>query len=142
MLEKGIKGKRTLIVDETNTAKAMGSGELEVLATPAMIGLIEKTAWMSIADELEDGKTTVGTKLEIDHNSPTALGMTVTCETELIEAEGRRLLFRVTCYDAVTVIGSGTHERFIVDTKSFMDKVEQKKELAVISALSQAMQSK
>lgn len=142
MLEKGIKGKRTLVVDETNTAKAMGSGELEVLATPAMIGLIEKTAWMSIADELEDGKTTVGTKLEIDHNSPTALGMTVTCETELIEAEGRRLLFRVTCYDAVTVIGSGTHERFIVDTKSFMDKVEQKKELAVISALSQAMQSK
>ena len=142
MLEKGIKGKRTLVVDETNTAKAMGSGTLDVFATPAMIGLIEQTCWMSVADELEEGKSTVGTKLEIDHNSPTALGMTVTCESELIEAEGRRLLFRVTCYDAVTVVGSGTHERYIIDTESFMNKVGQKKDLFLISTLAQATQNK
>lgn len=137
MLEPGIKGTKTVTVSEANTAKTMGSGTLDVFATPAMIALIEETCWQSVADQLEEGKSTVGTQLTIDHNSPTALGMEVTCECELKEAEGRRLLFDVICYDGVTVIGSGTHERFIIDVESFMNKVGEKKDLSLISKLAQ-----
>jgi len=137
MLEPGIKGKMTVTVSEANSAKTMGSGTLDVFATPAMIALIEETCWRSVADQLEEGKSTVGTQLTIDHSSPTGLGMEVTCESELLEAEGRRLLFNVICYDGVTVVGSGTHERYIIDTASFMNKVEEKKDLSLISKLAQ-----
>ena len=126
MLETGIKGTRTVTVNEKNTAKAMGSGTLDVFATPALIALMEETCWRSIANELEDGCGTVGTLLEIKHTAPTPVGMKVTCESTLTEVDGRRLVFEVIARDAKGVVGEGKHERFVVQNEKFQVKANAK----------------
>lgn len=127
MLKTGLTGEQTLKVTEELTAKAMGSGELPVLATPAMIALIEETAWKSVAPELEEGQGTVGTRIDIAHVSATPVGLTVTCYTELIEIDRRRLVFKVEVSDDTGKIGEGTHERFIVNNERFLTKAEAKR---------------
>lgn len=127
MLETGIRGTQIVKVSEENSAKTMGSGTLDVFATPAMTALMEKTAWMSVAPFLAEGQGTVGTRLDITHDSPTPFGMTVTCDSELVEVDGRRLVFEVTVKDGSGVIGKGRHERYIVDQKRFQAKADQKK---------------
>lgn len=126
MLNIGIKGNATEIVNEKNTAKAMGSGELEVYATPAMTALMEKAAYKSISAELEAGNGSVGTLLSIEHISATPVGMEVKAESELIKIEGRKLTFTVSAYDESGLIGKGTHERFIIDNSRFMEKTNNK----------------
>ena len=126
MLETGIKGHQTETVTEEKTAAAVGSGSLRVYATPAMIALMEKTALASVAGELEEGMTTVGTKLDVAHTSASPEGSTITCESVLTEIDRRRLVFTVTAYDDASEIGKGTHERFIVDCAKFMDKTAAK----------------
>lgn len=128
MLSTGIKGRKTTEVTQENTAEAVGSGTLPVFATPAMIALIEATASESVAPFLEEGSSTVGTHLDIAHSSATPVGMSATCETELVEVDRRRLVFRVVVTDAKGEIGSGTHERFVVDNAKFMSKAESKRE--------------
>ncbi len=127
MLKTGIKGIASETVTVENCAKTVGSGELEVYATPSMIALVEKAAWMSVAEYLEEGQGTVGTKLEISHVSATPVGMEVRCKTELIEIDGRRLLFAVKAYDEAGLIGEGTHERFIVWNERFQQKADGKR---------------
>ena len=122
MLETGIKGTGTVTVNEENTAKAMGSGTLDVFATPALIALMEETCWRSVANELEEGCGTVGTLLEIKHTAPTPVGMKVTCESTLTEVDGRRLVFEVIARDAKGVVGEGKHERFVVQNEKFQVK--------------------
>lgn len=125
MLEAGIKNKKDMIVTEENTAKAVGSGGLEVFATPALIALAEKTAYESVIPYLEEGQGTVGTNINIKHIAATPIGMKVVCETELIEFDidkPRRLLFSVNVYDEVEKIAEGTHERFIINNDKFMGK--------------------
>ena len=124
MLEIGIKGSGEAAVTEDLTAKAMGSGELPVYATPAMIALIEETAWRSVAPTLEPGQGTVGTKLDISHLAATPLGRRVRCETVLTEIDRRRLVFSAVVYDEAGKIGEGTHERFIVDSERFLAKAD------------------
>lgn len=126
MLETGIKGTRTVTVSEDNTAKAMGSGTLDVFATPALIALMEETCWRSVANELEEGSGTVGTLLEIKHTAPTPVGMKVTCESTLTEVDGRRLVFEVIARDAKGVVGEGRHERFVVQNEKFQMKANAK----------------
>lgn len=126
MLEVGIKGKQEIKVTDENTALAMGSGTLKVFATPSMIALMEKTAWESVAPHLEEGSGTVGTQLNVSHLSATPLGMTVSCETELTEIDGRKLVFKVAAYDGSGLIGEGTHERFIVKNEKFQAKADSK----------------
>ncbi len=126
MIKTGIKGHQEEMVSEKNTAKAISSGQLAVYATPALIALAEETAWKSIADELEEGQGTVGTKLDIAHISATPVGMKVWCDTELIETDRRRLVFSVEVFDEKGKIGEGTHERFIVDNKPFEEKAYSK----------------
>ena len=128
MLETGIKGKQILTVDRTNTADAYGSGELSVFATPAMIALMEYTASQSVASELEDGQSTVGTLVDVKHVAATPVGMQVTCISELTEIDRRRLVFRVTASDACGLIGEGLHERFIIDKEKFLEKTYARKE--------------
>lgn len=128
MLETGITGKQEVLADESNSAKTMGSGTLDVFATPAMIALMEKTAWMSVADELEEGCGTVGISLDVAHSAPTPLGMKVTCESELTKVDGRKLTFHVKAYDEKGMIGEGTHERFIIQNEKFQKKANQKKD--------------
>lgn len=126
MLEKGIKGTQTVEVVYENTATAVGSGVLEVFATPCMLALMEKTACDSVIPYLEEGNGTVGTEVNIKHVSATPIGMTVRCESELIEVDGRRLVFTVAAYDDAGLIGEGTHERFIVNNEKFQTKTNNK----------------
>ena len=127
MLEIGIKGHQELTVTAENTARAMGSGELEVFATPAMIALIEQTAWRSVAPHLAPGEGTVGTMLDVAHTAATPVGMKVRCETELIQADRRRLVFRARLSDETGPIGEGTHQRFIVQNERFLQKARAKR---------------
>lgn len=127
MLETGIKGEQSVVVDNTITARVMGSGSLDVYATPAMIALIEKAAMLSVAPELEAGQGTVGMDLKVQHLASTPVGMKVTARTELIEVDRRRLVFSAEVYDEAGLVGKGTHERFIVDEAKFQAKTDAKK---------------
>ena len=104
-LEAGICGEQSVRVSAENTAKTMGSGTLDVFATPALVALAEKTCWQSVAPALEAGSGTVGTKLELEHTAPTPVGMTVTCHSELVAVEGRKLTFKVTLADEKGPVG-------------------------------------
>ncbi len=128
MLKTGIKGRTELIVDEHMTASAYGSGMLDVYATPSMIALIEGTALYSVQEYLEEGAGTVGTKLNVDHVAATPIGMKVWCETELVQIDRRRLVFHADVYDECGLIGTGTHERFVIDNDRFMKKVLAKRD--------------
>lgn len=126
MLEQGITNRMEMIVGEEHTALAMGSGELEVFATPAMIALAEKTAWTSVSEYLEKGEGTVGTRMDVKHLSATPVGAKVWCESLLTEADGRRLCFQVKIYDEAGIIGEGEHERFIIKNERFYEKANNK----------------
>lgn len=126
MLEIGLKYTKTETVNENNTAAKVGSGLLPVYATPAMIALLEGACAEAVAPLLEDGMTTVGTKLDVEHVAATPIGMDVTCECELVEIDRRRLVFKVEICDKAGLIGKGTHDRFIVDSEKFMSKVTAK----------------
>ena len=97
----GIKGTKAIKVTDEMTARAMGSGSLDVYSTPAMISLMENTAYTSVAEYLEDGQGTVGTLMNVKHLSATPVGMEVRCESELVEIDKRRLVFTVKVYDQV-----------------------------------------
>ena len=126
MLQPGIKAEKSLTVTDANTAKTMGSGTLDVFATPAMVALIEQTAYTSIEGELEPGWGSVGTSLNIQHLSATPVGMTVTATTELVEVDRRRLVFHAEVYDEKGLVGKGTHERFLVENEKFQAKADAK----------------
>ena len=126
MLETGSKGHKELMVTPDKTAKAMGSGALDVFATPCMIALMENTAFESVQAELEEGCGTVGTALNVKHVAATPVGMKVTCDTELIKVDGRALTFLVKAYDACGLIGEGEHERFIISEEKFQAKTDAK----------------
>lgn len=126
MLETGIKGHKELMVTPDKTAKEMGSGALDVFATPCMIALMENTAFESVQAELEEGCGTVGTALNVKHVAATPVGMKVTCDTELIKVDGRALTFLVKAYDACGLIGEGEHERFIISEEKFQAKTDAK----------------
>ena len=116
----GIKGRAETVVSAENTAKIMGSGDLDVFATPHMVALMENAAAVSVADELEDGMSTVGTKLEISHDAATPVGMKVWAESKLVEVDGRRLVFEVSAFDERGSIGHGRHERCIIRKERFL----------------------
>ena len=126
MLEEGIVGNGEVVVTEELTAKTLGSGLLPVYATPAMIALMENTAYMSVADDLDEGYGTVGIRMNVNHVSATPIGMKVTCETKLLTIDERRLVFEVRAYDEVGLIGEGTHERFIINNEKFLKETESK----------------
>ena len=126
-LREGIMGSSETVVDENNIALTMGSGELEVFATPAMVALMEEAAAESVKPYIDEGSTTVGTALEIEHISATPIGVSVRCESELCHVDGRKLVFNVTAYDNAGIIGKGRHERFIVEKERFMKKAESKR---------------
>ena len=122
MIEVGMKGSAETVVTLDNTAKAFTSGALEVFATPAMISLMEETCWKMVQPELEEGLGTVGTKVNVSHMAPSAIGMTILCEATIMEIDGRKITFEVICSDENGMIGMGTHERFIINNEKFMAK--------------------
>ena len=125
-LKIGILGHEEMLVTENDSAKVVGSGDLMVFATPKMIALIEKTVAESVKPHLEEGTTSVGTKLDVDHVAATPIGMKVRCESELVEIDGRKLVFNVEAYDEAGLIGKGRHERFIVQSEKFMARTNAK----------------
>ena len=126
-LRTGIKNKKEMVVTKELTADAWGSGGLPVYATPAMIALMENTAWASVEPYLEEGKSTVGTHIDVKHLSASPVGAHIICESELIEVDRRRLVFNVRAFDDAGLIGEGAHERFIIDIDKFMAGAEAKR---------------
>ena len=124
----GLKGRAETVVTSANTAQAACSGALPVFGTPFLCALMEEAAWKSIAPHLEPGQSTVGTKLNISHDSATPVGMRVWAESEVIEVDGKRLVLNVAAFDEKGPIGKGTHERFIVTDQRFLAKTAAKLE--------------
>lgn len=125
-MEIGIKGREEIVVTKEVTAATIGSGMVEVFATPMMIALMENTCAKSVVSQLQGDESTVGTHVNVSHCAATPIGMKVYCESELIEIDRRKLTFKVTAYDERGVIGEGVHERFIIDSKKFQEKINSK----------------
>ncbi|MGQ9825120.1 MAG: thioesterase family protein [Desulfotomaculales bacterium] len=125
-LAPGIDGEAEMTVREADTAVALGSGRVAVLATPALVALMEKAALTSVEPFLEAGQTTVGASVKIRHLSPTPVGMKVKARSRLAEVEGKKLIFEVSAYDEREMVGEGLHERYIVDTGRFLSRATKK----------------
>ncbi|WP_298483399.1 thioesterase family protein [uncultured Ruminococcus sp.] len=124
----GASGTASVTVDMSNLAMTVGSGSLPVFATPMMASLMEQAACNAVAPFLAEGETTVGTKLEISHDAATPPGLTVTATAEVTAVSGREISFHVTAEDGVSIIGSGTHKRFLVDAERFTLKARKRGE--------------
>lgn len=125
-MEIGIKGREEITVTKEVTAARIGSGLVEVFATPMMIALMENTCAQSVLPHLQAGESTVGTHVNVSHCAATPVGMKVYCESELIEVERRKLTFKVAAYDERGLIGEGVHERFVIDNEKFQAKINAK----------------
>ncbi len=123
MLETGLSSRSTTTVTADKTAAAMGSGDLPVYATPAMVALMEHAALEAVSSSLPAGSTTVGSEMNVSHLKPSKPGATITATAVLTAIEGRRLTFNVGARDEEGVIGEGTHVRYIVDRERFLSKL-------------------
>ena len=124
IVQAGLKGKSEFIVTSSNTAKNIGSGSLEVLATPMLVALMENAAIKAL--NLPEDQTSVGIYLEVKHFAATPMGMQVWAEAEIMEVEGRKLVYKLEAYDEKEKIGEGRHERFIVNCEKFISKANSK----------------
>ena len=127
-IEVGLRGSAEEIVSAKNTAQAACSGALAVYGTPFMSALMEKAAWTSLAPYLQPGESTVGTKLDITHDSASPIGIKVWAESVVTQVDGKRIVFDVTAYDEKGPIGKGVHERFIISDDRFLAKTARKLE--------------
>lgn len=125
-LKPGLRGTITKTVTPELTAKAVGSGEVNVFATPMMIALMEQAAYTAVGESLPEGYTTVGTHMDSTHLAATPVGMEVRAEAKLIEVDNKKLVFSVEAYDEKECIGKGVHTRFAVDSVRFHTKAEAK----------------
>ena len=125
-LRIGLRGKAALRVTPNHTAEALGSGDVPVFATPALVALLETAAVNAVLDKLVPGETTVGTWLEVSHLAATPVGAEVSAEAELIAVEGRKLTFTVVAHDNRNKIGECQHHRLIVSRDRFLAKAAEK----------------
>lgn len=123
-MELGATFTATMRVTPEVTAEYIGSGDLAVFATPAMCALMENAAMMAVAPHLEEGQTTVGTALNIEHCKASKVGELITATAILSEVNGRELKFNIAARDEVGIIGEGTHSRFVVNREKFMAKLK------------------
>ena len=122
----GSVGEASETVLHTNTAKAMGSGSLDVYATPAMLALMEKAACEIGNPCLDDATTSVGISVNLSHDAATLVGKTVNAKAVLVGVDGRKLTFKITVSDDYGTIGQGPHERFLVNKEKFLGKLAAK----------------
>lgn len=123
MLEKGLKHQSVMRVTDGNTAEFIGSGDMAVLATPAMVALMENAAMLAVALHLDEGETTVGSMISTSHLKPSKIGATISTIAELVEVDGRKLTFKIEAYDADVLIGAGEHVRYVVNREKFLSKL-------------------
>ncbi len=116
-------------VSAAKTAKAVGSGELEVYATPAMLALMERAATACLAPLLKEGETSVGAQIGSSHLSPSPLGATIRATATLLSFDGRTARFTVTAEDNFGKIGEGEHTRAVVEAQRFVQRMREKKPL-------------
>ena len=126
MIQTGIKGRLEQTVTPEMSAARVGSGLVDVFATPMLVALVEQTCYESVLPHLDEGQGTVGTLVNVSHLSATPIGRRVWCDSELTDVDRRRLVFTIKAYDDAGLIGEGTHERFVIDTAKFMDKLKAK----------------
>lgn len=119
----GMKGTSETTVERQDTAYEVGSGELLVYATPCMVALMEGAACDAITEAIPEGKTSVGTMLNISHIAATPVGMDVRAEAEVTEVDGNTITFQVTAYDEAGKIGEGVHKRAVITSQKFLDRV-------------------
>lgn len=122
----GLTGEASVMVDSSNSAKTMGSGALEVFATPSMIALMEKAATNALKELMPADSSSVGTMINVKHSAATPMGVKVTAKAVLTEVDGKRLVFTVEAFDEKDKIGEGRHERFIINIERFMAKTNGK----------------
>ena len=120
---ENIEFEKEYVVKDEHTAKFLGSGDVDVLSTPAMILFMENTARLSVQDKLPEGLTTVGTHVDVRHLRPAPRGAKIRVKAKLIKQEGRKLIFEVEAYWNQELIGKGIHERYIVHREKFLNKV-------------------
>ena len=124
MIEIGLKHTSELTVTDAVTAIAIGSGDMPVLATPMMIALMENAAMLAVKDKLPEGSTTVGGHIESSHLKPSKVGDKVSATAEVTKVDGKKIEFKVAAYSGDTLLGEGTHLRFIVDRERFLSKLK------------------
>ena len=122
-MEKGLTYTSTLVVSKEHVAAVMGSGDLHVYATPAMVALMENAAMLTVAEHLPEGSTTVGAMINTSHVKPSPIGETIKTTAVLTDVEGRKLTFSIKAEDSKGVIGEAMHVRYIVDREKFMSKL-------------------
>lgn len=121
-LAPGLSATATLVVADADTAVALHSGDVPVLATPRVVGLAEEATVHAVADGLDDGQTTVGFRVQLDHLAPTPVGGEVVAEATLEAVESRRLTFRVSVNDARGLVAAGRITRVVVDRERFLER--------------------
>lgn len=122
----GMRGEARALVSRETTAQAAGSGSLLVYGTPYMIALMEQAACTALVSCLDETQSSVGTRLNVSHESATPVGMAVRAEAEVTAVDGRKIAFRVAAYDEKGLIGQGTHERCLIRTESFLARTYDK----------------
>jgi len=123
MIEIGLKYTSELTVTNNLTADVIGSGDMPVLATPILLALMENAAMSAVKDVLPEGCTTVGGHIASSHLKPSKVGEVVRATAEVTKVEGRKIEFKVAAYAGETLLGEGTHLRFVVDREKFMAKL-------------------
>jgi predicted thioesterase len=123
----GLVGEARRVVDASMLASALGSGSLDVFATPALVALMEHAACQALEGHLAAEQTSVGVRLDVAHLAPTPPGVEVRARAELVEVDGRRLVFRVEAFDEQERIGEGSHERALVDARRLLARANAKR---------------
>lgn len=123
MIKEGLSYTSSITVKENDTAIALGSGDMPVLATPRMMALMENAAMLAVAGSLQEGETTVGGHIESSHICPTPVGKAVEATARLVTVDGRKLTFEIEAYCDGTLLGKGTHLRFIVNREKFLGRL-------------------
>lgn len=123
MLTEGLTHTNSVIVNNDNTAQALGSGDMPVFATPALVALMENAAMQAVASLIPEDSTTVGGFIETSHLAPSSLGATIQATATLTEVKGRKLTFTIEAKEGEKTVGKATHIRFIVERKKFLESL-------------------
>jgi fluoroacetyl-CoA thioesterase len=125
-IKPGLRKEQEMLVEEKHTAGHVGSGALRVLATPAMIGFMERNAHQMLAENLPAGYSSVGVVVEVRHLAPTPVGQKVRVVAEVLEVEGVKVNLAIEAWDPTEKIGEGRHQRVVIDEARFLRRVEAK----------------
>lgn len=123
-IKVGLEGHETKIVEQKDTAKSFGSGLANVYATPAMIALMENTAYKSIQAFLPNGLSSVGMQVNVSHKKASLPGAIITCKSTVTKIDGKKVFFEIEAFDEEGLIGTAEHIRFVIDSAKFEEKLK------------------